>query len=60
MEDYIKTGQAKVILSADDAEFEKNYEEFIVQLDSLDVDSLAEWMAPRLQEAKKLFRPAEG
>lgn len=57
MRDYIKTGQAKVILSADDAEFEKNYEEFIQQLDSMDVDSLAEWMGPRLAEAKAMFRP---
>lgn len=55
--DYIKTGQAKVILSSDETEFEKNYEEFISQLDALDADSLAEWMAPRLVEAKKLFRP---
>lgn len=56
MTDYIKTGQAKVILSADDAEFEKNYEEFIAQLDALNVDELAEWMAPRLAEAKAMFR----
>lgn len=56
MADYVKTGQAKVILSADDAEFDKNYEEFIKQLDAMDVDSLAEFMAPRLSEAKKLFR----
>lgn len=59
MTDFVKTGQAKVILSADDAEFEKNYNEFISQLDAMDVDSLAEWMAPRLAEAKKLFRPEE-
>ncbi|MDD3277848.1 MAG: extracellular solute-binding protein [Lachnospiraceae bacterium] len=57
MVDYIKTGQAKVILSADDSEFEKNYTEFENQLDDLKVDSLAEFMAPRLSEAKKLFRP---
>lgn len=56
MVDYVKTGQAKVILSADDAEFDKNYEEFIRQLDALDVDSLAEFMGPRLSEAKSLFR----
>ncbi len=56
MTDYVKTGQAKVILSADDAEFEKNYGEFISQLDAMDVDSLAAFMAPRLSEAKKLFR----
>ena len=57
MTDYIKTGQAKVILSADDAEFDANYQEFIDQLDAMNVDSLAEWMTPRLQEAEKLFRP---
>lgn len=57
MRDYIKTGQAKVILSADDAEFENNYKEFIAQLDAMDVDSLAEYMAPKLAEAKSLFRP---
>lgn len=57
MKDYVKTGQAKVILSADDAEFEKNYEAFIDQLDAMNVDGLAAFMAPRLQEAKKLFRP---
>lgn len=57
MRDYIKTGQAKVILSANDEEFDKNYDEFIRQLDALDVDSLAEFMAPRLAEAKKMFRP---
>lgn len=57
MVDYVKTGQAKVILAANDEEFEKNYSEFISQLDALNVDSLAEFMAPRLVEAKKLFRP---
>lgn len=55
MVDLVKTGQAKVILSADDAEFEKNYNEFISQLDAIDVDSLAEFMTPRLQEALTLF-----
>ena len=34
-----------------------NYQEFIDQLDAMNVDSLAEWMTPRLQEAEKLFRP---
>lgn len=57
MGDYLKTGQAKVILSADDEEFEANYKEFIDQLNAMDVDRLAEWMSPRLEEAKKLFRP---
>lgn len=59
MVDYIKTGQAKVILSADDEEFEKNYAEFIGQLDEMNVDELAAWMSPRLNDAKKLFRPEE-
>lgn len=57
MRDYIKTGQAKVILSANDEEFKENYDAFIDQLNDLNVDSLAEFMAPRLSEAKKLFRP---
>ena len=56
MVDYVKTnGQAKVIISANDEEFETNYANFISQLDSIGVDALAEFMTPRLQEAMELF-----
>ena len=55
MVDEVKTGQVKVILSADDAEFDRNYQEFINRLDSIHVDSLAEFMTPRLSEAMKLY-----
>lgn len=53
--DLTKNGQAKVILSANDEEFEKNYAEFIDQVNALGVDELAEFMTPRLQEAMALF-----
>lgn len=56
MVDYVKTnGQAKVIVSANDEEFEANYANFISQLDSIGVDKLAEFMEPRLIEAMELF-----
>lgn len=57
LEDFVKTSQAKIILSETDDEFEANYAEFITNLDAMDVDSLAEFMAPRLAEAKKMYRP---
>lgn len=54
--DYLKTQEAKIILSESDEEFENNYNEEISQLENMGCNKLTEWMGPRLADAKKLFR----
>lgn len=59
MVDLVRSAQAKIILSEDDSEFEKNYNEFIEQLNKIGVDRLAEYMTPKLVEARDMFLAAE-
>ena len=59
MVDLVRSAQAKIILSEDDSEFEKNYNEFIEQLNKIGVDGLAEYMTPKLVEARDMFLAAE-
>ena len=53
--DAVTNGQVKVILSENDEEFEKNYQEFVDTLDQIGCDEIAEWIQPKIAEAMVLF-----